>query len=58
MTTRRHSPARSLAARAVQTFDGHGECEHRTVSREFGQYRIIWSTRDECIWCGNAQEWK
>ena len=31
-----------------------GKCQHITLSGK----RIIWSTKDECLFCGTGKEWK
>lgn len=62
MTTSRRTTnrtaARDLAARQTQSFDSTGQCEHITISFDFGTPHILWSVRDECLFCGTGQEWK
>jgi hypothetical protein len=42
-----------------QTFDSTGECEHQVrVNRGDGTYVWVWSTIDECFFCGSGRAWK
>lgn len=35
-----------------QSFDANGNCEHVSRIKQAGRTYWLWSTRDECIFCG------